>query len=204
MRPRPSRGVARRTASANARRRRLGVRGARAPRPTGRTIAVSGRRFPVAGIYRSGISLEDGGVVLPLALTQQISGRPGERSACSLSPSPPAVHDIDHRFAPDRRRSGTTVDVADAHLRCPPSRASPVGDRVAQALRPRALELAVDRPLAPPVQELTQLATDPLVPPTGLASATGFAHPVAEADAEGNASPGTWGYTRTNPNGADA
>lgn len=54
----------------------------------GSTLAVAGRRFPVAGIYRSGISLEDAGVVLPLATTQQLSHRPDEVSMVAVSIAP--------------------------------------------------------------------------------------------------------------------
>ncbi len=54
----------------------------------GQRITVSGRAFPVAGIYRSGISLEDSGVVLPLATTQRISGRAGEISMVAVSVAP--------------------------------------------------------------------------------------------------------------------
>ena len=54
----------------------------------GRALVVAGRRFPVAGIYRSGISLEDGGVVLPLALTQRLTRRPGEVSMVAVSTAP--------------------------------------------------------------------------------------------------------------------
>jgi putative ABC transport system permease protein len=54
----------------------------------GRLLAVAGRAFPVAGIYRSGISLEDAGVELPLATTQLISRRPGEVSMVAISIAP--------------------------------------------------------------------------------------------------------------------
>lgn len=54
----------------------------------GSTLIVGGRRFKVAGTFRSGISLEDGGVVLPLAVTQQLSHRPGEVSMVAVSIAP--------------------------------------------------------------------------------------------------------------------
>ncbi len=54
----------------------------------GRVLVVGGRRFPVAGIYRSGISLEDSGVVLPLATTQRLAHRPGEVSMVAISIAP--------------------------------------------------------------------------------------------------------------------
>jgi putative ABC transport system permease protein len=67
----------------------VGVGAARRLRArVGGTITISGRRFPIAGIYRSGISLEDGGVVLPVAVTQRISGRPGEISMVAVSVAP--------------------------------------------------------------------------------------------------------------------
>jgi putative ABC transport system permease protein len=46
----------------------------------GQRLSIDGHLLRVAGIYHSGISLEDNGIVLPLALTQRISGRPGEIS----------------------------------------------------------------------------------------------------------------------------
>ena len=54
----------------------------------GRTIAVGNRRFPVAGIFRSGIGLEDGAVVLPLGVTQRLSGRRNEVSMIAVSVAP--------------------------------------------------------------------------------------------------------------------
>jgi putative ABC transport system permease protein len=54
----------------------------------GRSLVIRGRAFPVAGIYRSGISLEDGGVVLPLAVAQRLSGRVGEVSMVAVSIAP--------------------------------------------------------------------------------------------------------------------
>ncbi len=54
----------------------------------GRLLAVAGRAFLVAGIYRSGISLEDSGAVLPLASTQQVAGRPNEISMVAISLAP--------------------------------------------------------------------------------------------------------------------
>jgi putative ABC transport system permease protein len=54
----------------------------------GQRVLISGRAFPVAGVYRSGISLEDGGVELPLATTQQLSRRPEEVSMVAISIAP--------------------------------------------------------------------------------------------------------------------
>jgi putative ABC transport system permease protein len=54
----------------------------------GQTLVIDQRALAVAGVYRSGISLEDAGVVLPLALTQQLSRRPGEVSMVAISIAP--------------------------------------------------------------------------------------------------------------------
>ncbi len=54
----------------------------------GTWLTVSGTSFPVAGVYRSGISLEDAGVVLPLSSTQQLSGRHDEVSMVAVSIAP--------------------------------------------------------------------------------------------------------------------
>jgi putative ABC transport system permease protein len=54
----------------------------------GSSLTVAGRAFKVAGIYRSGISLEDAGVELPLATTQALSHRPGEISMVAISIAP--------------------------------------------------------------------------------------------------------------------
>ena len=53
-------------------------------RPGG-LVEVGGRRLPVAGIYRSGVSFEDEGAVLPLAVTRRISRRPGEVTMVAVS-----------------------------------------------------------------------------------------------------------------------
>ena len=54
----------------------------------GGLLIIAGRAFAVAGIYRSGIALEDAGVVLPLAITQQLSRRPKEVSMVAISIAP--------------------------------------------------------------------------------------------------------------------
>jgi len=54
----------------------------------GGSLVVAGRAFPVAAVYRSSISLEDEGVELPLATTQQLSRRPGEVSMVAVSIAP--------------------------------------------------------------------------------------------------------------------
>jgi putative ABC transport system permease protein len=54
----------------------------------GRIVTVAGHMFPVAGIYRSGISLEDAGVVLPLSVTQRLSHRRAEISMVAILVAP--------------------------------------------------------------------------------------------------------------------
>ena len=54
----------------------------------GGQLTILGRSFRVAGIYRSGISLEDAGVELPLATTQALSDRPGEETMLAISIAP--------------------------------------------------------------------------------------------------------------------
>jgi putative ABC transport system permease protein len=71
----------------------------------GGTITVSGRPFPVAGIYRSGISLEDNGVVL-LSVTQHISGRSGAISMIAVSVAP-GYRDVDVERRIERAIPGT-------------------------------------------------------------------------------------------------
>lgn len=54
----------------------------------GQELQVRGRRLPVAGIYRSGISLEDAGLVLPLTTTQELAHSPGQLSMVAVSIAP--------------------------------------------------------------------------------------------------------------------
>jgi putative ABC transport system permease protein len=54
----------------------------------GGSLVVGGQTFPIAGIYRSGISLEDAGVALPLPTTQTLSHRPGAVSMVAVSIAP--------------------------------------------------------------------------------------------------------------------
>ena len=67
---------------------------------------VGGRLFRVAGLYRSGISLEDGGVVLPLATTQAPSRHPGEVSMVAVAISP-GYREADLERAIERALPGT-------------------------------------------------------------------------------------------------
>jgi putative ABC transport system permease protein len=50
----------------------------------GDTITIGKAKLPVAGIFHSGNSFEDGGVVAPLALVQQWAGRPGEVTSIGI------------------------------------------------------------------------------------------------------------------------
>jgi putative ABC transport system permease protein len=54
----------------------------------GQTLHVEGHSLPVAGIYRSGIPLEDSGIVLPLTLSRQLSGLPEGLSMVAVSIAP--------------------------------------------------------------------------------------------------------------------
>jgi putative ABC transport system permease protein len=67
---------------------------------------VEGRALSVAGIYRSGISLEDAGVELPLATTQALSRRPGEISMVAISIAP-GYRELDVEHAIERALPGT-------------------------------------------------------------------------------------------------
>jgi len=85
----------------------VGIGAARRLRATvGGSITVSGMPFRVAGIYRSGISLEDGGVVLPLAVTQRLSGRAGDISMVAVSVAP-GYRDMDVEREVERAIPGT-------------------------------------------------------------------------------------------------
>jgi len=50
----------------------------------GDTITIGNAKLPVAGIFHSGNSFEDGGVVAPLALVQRWAGRPGEVTSIGI------------------------------------------------------------------------------------------------------------------------
>ena len=54
----------------------------------GGRLRIEGRPLVVAGIYRSGISLEDGGVVVSLPVLQRLSRRPGQISIIAILISP--------------------------------------------------------------------------------------------------------------------
>jgi putative ABC transport system permease protein len=46
----------------------------------GSSLTVAGHRFPIAGVYHSGILFEDSGAVLPLVTAQRLTGRQGEET----------------------------------------------------------------------------------------------------------------------------
>jgi putative ABC transport system permease protein len=54
----------------------------------GQAIRIEGHSLPVAGIYSSGIPLEDSGLVLPLALSRRLSGVPEGLSMVAVSIAP--------------------------------------------------------------------------------------------------------------------
>lgn len=54
----------------------------------GQTLVVSGRPLRLAGIYRSGIPLEDSAIVIPLALSRELSGLPEALSMVAVSIAP--------------------------------------------------------------------------------------------------------------------
>lgn len=54
----------------------------------GQTLTVAGRELPVAGVYRSGVPLEDSGIVLPLSLSRELSGSPEALSMVAVSIAP--------------------------------------------------------------------------------------------------------------------
>jgi putative ABC transport system permease protein len=72
----------------------------------GQTLVIDQRALRVAGVYRSGISLEDAGFVLPLALTQQLSRRPGEISMIAISIAP-GYREVDLERGIERAVPGT-------------------------------------------------------------------------------------------------
>jgi ABC-type transport system, involved in lipoprotein release, permease component len=58
-------------------------------RPGG-ILSVKGRRYPIAGIYHSGIHFEDSGAVLPLAAARQLLARPREETNVVVQLAPGA------------------------------------------------------------------------------------------------------------------
>lgn len=69
----------------------------------GSFLVVEGHRFPVAGVYHSGILFEDSGAVLPLATAQRLTGRQGEATDVVVDLAPgahagPAARRIEREF----------------------------------------------------------------------------------------------------------
>jgi putative ABC transport system permease protein len=54
----------------------------------GDELRVRGRRFRIAGVFHSGDRFEDGGVVLPLATVERLSGHPGEATTVAVAVAP--------------------------------------------------------------------------------------------------------------------
>ena len=54
----------------------------------GDRLDVDRRTFRVAGVYHSGNSFEDGGLVLPLELVERLSGHPGEATTVAVEVAP--------------------------------------------------------------------------------------------------------------------
>jgi putative ABC transport system permease protein len=54
----------------------------------GRILRVKGRRYPIAGIYHSGINYEDSGAVMTLADAQALAGRAGEATLAAVQLAP--------------------------------------------------------------------------------------------------------------------
>jgi len=74
----------------------------------GDLLSVAGHRFPVAGVYHSGILFEDSGAVLPLATAQRLSGRQGEETDVVVDLAP-AVHAETAARRIEREFPGTQV-----------------------------------------------------------------------------------------------
>ena len=54
----------------------------------GDRLAVGKRSIEVAGVYHSGNSFEDGGLVLPLGLVERLAGHPGEATTIAVAVAP--------------------------------------------------------------------------------------------------------------------
>jgi putative ABC transport system permease protein len=72
----------------------------------GQRLAIAGHRLTVAAIYRSGISLEDGGIVLSLPVSQRLSRRPAEVSTVAVLISP-GYREASVEHAVERENPGT-------------------------------------------------------------------------------------------------
>jgi len=54
----------------------------------GRTITVDGHRYPIVGVYHSGVPYEDDGLFMPLGIAQRISGDQGEATTIAVQLKP--------------------------------------------------------------------------------------------------------------------
>jgi len=59
----------------------------------GDTVALKGRRFPISGVYDSGVAFEDNGVVVPLAAADRLAGRSGSVTTIAVVLEPTAAAD---------------------------------------------------------------------------------------------------------------
>jgi putative ABC transport system permease protein len=59
----------------------------------GETIALKGRRFPIAGVYESGVAFEDSGVVVSLPAADRLAGRAGSVTTVAVVLKPTASAD---------------------------------------------------------------------------------------------------------------
>src|SRR6188472_71278 len=80
----------------------------------GSTLRIGRRRFRVDGVFHTGDTFEDGGVVLPLRVVQRLAGRPGDVTSIgvqvSLGTSPKALaRELERRFP------GTTAVTEPGH-----------------------------------------------------------------------------------------
>ena len=74
----------------------------------GAALLVDGHRFAVSGVYHSGISYEDEGGVLPLAVAQALTGEQGETTSIAVELTPNASA-ADARLSITRHFPHTTV-----------------------------------------------------------------------------------------------
>lgn len=74
----------------------------------GDTVVLKGRRFPVVGVYESGVSFEDGGMVVPLSAASELSGRPDSVTTIAVVLDPTAsAASVDEEL--ERAFPGTTT-----------------------------------------------------------------------------------------------
>lgn len=67
----------------------LGDAGARRLKlDVGDSLELTGGTFPIVGIYHAGVSFEDAGVVLPLAVAQRLAGAAGQATTIAVSVIP--------------------------------------------------------------------------------------------------------------------